>query len=259
MYELWPASGTGDDQDVVMIEHDKSDSNIYISFYDASANSWSTRLQINDTSGSIVEVTDYGSSANQFYPIQGTYDPSNDRLWVVAMTQWDNAAADMHIYKLDVSTNPPTIDAASDLGSPTLEAVYTNQAESGYPGITLVQSTGDLYAWFQEAATIHSSSGGGDIFYKKSTDNGVNWGAAVDVSSSYGDIDRLATCPLIQTAVGGRVMPLWHADNTGGGTYVNKWMANEAYSVTIAAAAVGANPKGPFGGVVLSGPFAGAI
>lgn len=240
-YELWP-SGTGGTH-CVLLEHDKGDDDFFIRTGVVTiviagvvhSASWGTRIQINDASNTFIQ--NVYSQHNITLCYGATFDPDNDRLWLVGQTKFNNAVADMDIFKIDVSTNPPTVDDRSD-GSGSLARIWENQDESAHPYITLVQSTGDLYVWFQEAATLRTSGGGGDMFYMKSDDDGASWGSAVDISSEDGDIDYMIGCPLIETSVGGRVLIAWWADNTASGL-VNDWVVNKSTSIAIAAAAAG--------------------
>lgn len=202
---LFPGN-TSDNQDIGGAYWDASAGAISLKMYDDSANSW--------TETAIGTLTTTGLVWNNSAAIR----VSDKHVFLAFVNGGDASTTDIKFYELTVdSIASPTVTARTD--------VVSNTAEMQDCSVFIDQTTDDVYvayllgtAW---TATVHAH-------YKKSTDDGANWGSAVQIDEDAED-DHRHICVGHGTPgdASGRFYACWFNDD------LNDWMGGFTNSVEI--------------------------
>jgi len=155
------------DGDVLCIYFDGSAGTLYSFRWDEATDSW-------DSEGNVVTVLT-GLNHIDYYNAWGAVQKDGEYdVYLAINNALNTAGADLVCYKYTASSNSWASQGNiyTDIGTANMDVKMGVDANKG-----------DLYAVYSRGtweATV-------DIYYKKSTDNGVNWGTETQVSSSTAD------------------------------------------------------------------------
>jgi len=155
------------DGDVICIYFDVSAGTLHSFRWDEGTDSW-------DSSGNVVTVLTGLNHIDYYNAWGGVQKDGEYDVYLAINNALNNASADLVCYKYTASSNSWASQGNiyTDIGTANMDVKLVVDANKG-----------DLYAIYSRGtweATV-------DIYYKKSTDNGVNWGTETQVSSSTAD------------------------------------------------------------------------
>jgi len=166
--ELHPG-GEADQDDIWAIYNDRSALEITLKAYDASGDSWSEGAAIHTNTNQQTFYLNHSSTTRW----------SDNHIILVSHTHYDNASDTLNVY--DITDKDDFTAKTSVLENP-------NSSEAVRVDIMIDQVDDSLYVcWVQGGvwgATV-------DVFYKKSSDGGDSWDAAVQYSEDAADDHRL--------------------------------------------------------------------
>lgn len=167
---LFPANGTGDDDDACMIYWDATANEISIKMYDSSANSW--------TETSIATGMDDDPT---HINMDGHVRLSDGHIILAAHSNDDNSSDDIKCWDINPnSISSPSVTALTD--------VIQNVSESAQVSVFIDQSNDDIYVGWLDGGTWQSSV---LLKYRKSTDGGTSWSSDNTYGESSDDHRRL--------------------------------------------------------------------
>lgn len=200
-----------DTNDIGCVYWDCNNNKLVWCVYDQSGDSWST-ADISATT-----FAEYTGGIN----FAAAQMQSDGAIYVVAMTQFDNVAADFKVFKI-------TGNAGAGYTYTEKTDVWTNEAEHGFAGIFINQQTDDIYAVYMGGSAALSSVG---VKYKKSTDGAGTWGAEQSFSADADDDLRGVWAGQSANGTGGRFQPAWFNDD------LNRLLTNYDNGIEIGAEA----------------------
>lgn len=155
------------DGDVLCIYFDGSAGTLYSFRWDEATDSW-------DSSGNVVTVLTGLSHVDYFNAWGAVQKTGEYDVYLAINNGLNTAGADLVCYKYTASSNSWTSQGNiyTDIGTANMDVKLVVDANKG-----------DLYAVYSRGTWQLTV----DIYYKKSTDNGVNWGTETQVSSSVAD------------------------------------------------------------------------
>lgn len=166
-----------DTQDVMLYFWDASANEISVKRYDDSGNAWT------ETSIATSMVDTPATSSFPHWNI--CVDLTNSQNLLAAWSDVDVANSDLRCWKV----TDTTITEVTNV-------VLNSTDDQGFAGIGIDDATEDWYVWYGGA------SAGGEtfptsinIYYKKSTDDGVTWGSETQVTASVENILSLHVTP----------------------------------------------------------------
>ncbi len=191
--QVWGVCGnTSDPKDIGIFFWDVSANQISIKMYDDSANTWTETL---------ITGTGFTESA-AFKQMGTTMRLSDGHAIMAAWNAFDVSTADMDVFDV----NPTTIATVS---FSTLTQPITNQDNSAMVQPFINQQNNHIYVIYGEGTNPTSDL---HIKWKRSTDNGSSWEAAVTYSDGTQDDYRLIG-PTAMAAASGRLQPCWFDDD----------------------------------------------
>lgn len=188
---IMPAETT-DDDDVAVIFHDVSASELSIKMYDFTADTWT------ETSIST------GITADATYKhYDATVRHSDGAILVAAHNAADTAGDDVQSWEIQPdSIASPTVTAKTN--------VVTNVSEAGFVGMLIDQNTDDVYVAITNGTSFRVTT---DVHYFKSTDDMGTWGSETTYSEDAADNIRGVSGGHSVDADGGRWMPAFLNDD----------------------------------------------
>lgn len=171
---LYPATGTGDNNDIWALYHDASADALTLKMWDSSAGSAVESATIM----TLVENTTDGTGQ---YGFSASVRHSDGHLIVAGVSERDTATSD-HL----------TFDIAGTGSITALAAITTDIDDHYYPAVFIDQLTGHIYVAYAGKRDGSETFGGGTprIYYTKSTDAGTSWSAG-DTTYSESPYDPL--------------------------------------------------------------------
>lgn len=162
---LFPASGTGDNNDCWGIYHDNSANALTMKMYDSSATTVIESSTVQTTTASSTDGL--GQTA-----YSGSVRKSDGHLIIVSCSERDTATADMQCW--DVSA----VNSASLTGVTAKTDITTNIDDNYYPSVFIDQDTNKIYVAYNGkrdgSETLGTTT---SIYYTTSTDGGTTWSA----------------------------------------------------------------------------------
>jgi hypothetical protein len=156
---LFPASNTGDDNDIWALYHDASTNELTLKMWDSSAGSAVE-------SAVIMSLTENTSDATGQYGFSGSIRHSDGHLIVAGVSERDTATADHLVF-----------DIAGTGSIAALTAITTDIDDHYYPAVFIDQLTDGIYVAYNGKRDGSETLGGisSHIYYTKSTDGGATW------------------------------------------------------------------------------------
>lgn len=193
---LFPATGTGDDQDVFALRANGTTNNVTLDFYDDSANAWTLGSTL---VGSIVDNTTDGTG--QFL-MSASIRHSDGHIIASILSERDSATGDHRVF--DCTDH----DTFSEL-----TAIATNIDDHYNSQVFIDQSTDDIYVAYQGKRDGSEVIGlTARVYYVKSTDGGSTWSAG-DTAYEQGTADE-SIHQLWSGLMGARFDVAWRSDST---------------------------------------------
>jgi hypothetical protein len=205
---LFPASNTGDDNDIWALYHDASADELTLKMWDSSA---AGEVE----SAAIMTLVENTSDAVGQYGFSGSVRHSDGHLIVAGISARDTATSDHRVFDINGT------------GSITeLAAITTDIDDHYYPSVCIDQLTNDIYvAYNGKRDGSQTLVGSTDIFYVKSTDDGSTWSAGDTAYSENASTVYQVWTPLM----GSRFYAAWRESPSG-----TALMANYTNSVALA-------------------------
>jgi hypothetical protein len=216
---LFPATGTGDNNDIWAIYQDASADALTMKMWDSSA---AAEVE-SSTMQTMVENTTDGLGQMGF---SGSVRHSDGAIVVVSCSERDTATADMQCWVVTA------VNAGSLTGITAKTNITTNIDDNYNPQVFINQGNNDIFVAYngKRDGSEDMAGGGTKIYYTKSTDGGTSWSAG-DTTYKEGAV-ALTTCdwaPLM----GPRFYVSWRSTTTLNGNAVNSLAF---YSITAAQA-----------------------
>src|SRR6266542_1497980 len=204
---LFPATGTGDDNDCWAIYHDSSATALTMKMWDSSA-----VAQVE--SSTIQTIVAVGTDLTVYqYPFSGAIRESDGHLIFVSSSDRDTATADMQVWEVSGVT------AASQSGITHLTDITTDKDDNYNPAIFINKGNGDLYVAYNGkrdgSETIGTTT---KVYYTKSTDNGSTWSAG---DTAYMEGSTAAVLQVWVPLTGPFFYSSWRTGTTLNGNKVN--------------------------------------
>jgi hypothetical protein len=166
---LFPASNTGDDNDIWAVYHDASTNELTLKMWDSSAGSASE-------SAVIMSLAENTSDATGQYGFSASVRHSDGHLIVAGVSERDAAASDHMVFDVNGT------------GSITQKTNITTNIDDHYhPAVFIDQDTDDIYIAYNgktDGSETLGSVPGTTAYYAKSVDGGANW--TLDQAASEG-------------------------------------------------------------------------
>lgn len=161
---LFPASGTGDNNDMWAIYQDADVDALTMKMWDSSA----AAAVESSTMQTMVENTSDGTGQMGF---SGSVRLSDGDLIVVSGSEQDTATADMQVW--DVSA----VNAGSLTGITAKTDITTNIDDNYFPAVYIPANNNIYVAYNGKRDGSETLNGSTKIYYTKSTDGGTSWSA----------------------------------------------------------------------------------
>jgi hypothetical protein len=198
---LFPASGTGDDNDIWAVYHDASTNELTLKMWDSSAGSATESAVIQSLAENTTDATgQYGFSASVRH--------SDGHLIIAGVSQRDAAASDHMVF-----------DVGGTGSITTLTNITTDIDDHYYPAVFIDQDTDDIYIAYNgktDGSETLGSVPGTIAYYAKSTDGGANWTLDQLASEGGTSLRSQIWAPLM----GPRFYVGWRQVDQLGGNYV---------------------------------------
>jgi hypothetical protein len=189
---LFPASGTGDDNDCWAVYFDASVNEVTLKLWDSSAGSATE-------STNIVTVAEAGTDINYQFPVSAAVRHSDGHLILVAHNALNTATADSRVFNItSTSTFAELAALATDV-----DATY-------YSSIFIDQSTDDLYIAYGGKTDDTETRALCKVYYAKSTDDGANW----TKDNAYMEGATTSVTQIAAPLMGDRFYVTWRHGNT---------------------------------------------
>lgn len=209
---LFPASNTGDDNDIWALYQDASTDELTLKMWDSSAASATESAEIG---ASMAEGTTDGTHQRGF---AGSIRHSDGHLICAVNTAYDSG--DLRVYDIN-GTGSITALTAIQVGT---DDIY-------HPAVFIDQGTNDIYVAYNGkrdgSETLGTST---KVYYTKSTDDGATWSAG---DTAYMEGAAAAVSQVWVPLSGPRFYPVWRTGNTLNGNNVNSLVFLEARSGTL--------------------------
>lgn len=198
---MFPASNTGDDNDLWTIYHDASADALTLKMWDVSAGAAVESATI----CTLVENTTDGTGQ---YPFSASVRHSDGHLIVSAITERDTVTADHRMFDINGT------------GSITeLTAITTNIDDHYYQAVFIDQLTDDIYVAYngkRDGSEVLGTTS--KVYYTKSVDGGSSWVAG---DTAYMEGAAAAAFQVWAPLMGPRFYPVWRVGSTMFGNNVN--------------------------------------
>lgn len=222
--QLFPASGTGDDDDCWALYQDADVNELSLKQWDSSAASASETLI-----GSLFEnATDLTGQ----FPFSASVRHSDGHLIVAFHNVRDTSAADCEVKDV------------AGIGSITsLTNITTNIDDNYYPSLFIDQSTDDIYVAYNGARTGSETLGTSTkVYYTKSADDGTTWSAG---DTAYMEGAAAAVFQVWAPLMGPRFYVGWRVGTTLVGNAVNSVTFSTVIELVVADVSVGLSVEAP--------------
>jgi hypothetical protein len=214
---LYPGN-MADADDVFLVDHHPG-VRMGILHYDASGNTWSTRVEIQATN----------LHTNQAYQhMSASVRHSDATLFFAGFNDYDTATADLKFFSMNMDSAAPTVTTLTD--------ILSNTSEATSPAVQINQISGLIRVYYLRGGTWESTA---TAYYKESSDGGSTWDTETAFSTdAAADIRQIYVDPSVGgNSVGGRLQASWRigtADDlyTVGGTDVSAISAALTGTVT---------------------------
>jgi hypothetical protein len=199
---LFPASNTGDNNDIWAVYLDQSAAAITLKMWDSSAAAQTESTTIQTHTYNAFDLTgQYGWSA--------AVRQSDGHLILVACSESDTATADMQAWDIN---GTGSISALTNL--------TTNIDDNYYPQVFINQDNNNIFVAYNGArdgsSTAFSST---KVYYTKSTDGGTTWAGG---DTAYSEAAAGAINQLWVPISGPVFYVVWRAGTTLNGSFVNR-------------------------------------
>lgn len=199
--ELFPASNTGDNNDLWTIYMDADVDELTLKMWDSSAGSASE-------SSSIQSHTENTTDRTGQHGFSGSIRHSDGHLILAAVSEYDTATGDHKVYDIN---GTGSITTKTD--------ITTNIDDHYYPSVFIDQNTDDIYVGFNGlrdgSETLGTTT---KRYYTKSTDGGSNWTSG---STAYMEGSTDASLQVWTPLSGDLFYMCWRNDTTITGNAVN--------------------------------------
>jgi hypothetical protein len=199
---LFPASNTGDDNDIWALYHDASTNELTLKMWDSSAGSASE-------SAMIMSLAENTTDATGQYGFSGSVRHSDGHLIVAGVSQRDAAASDHMVFDINGT------------GSITqLTNITTDIDDHYYPAVFIDQLTDHIYIAYNGKRDGSETLGGisSHIYYTKSTDGGATWSAG---DTAYSEDSIMTPTQVWAPLMGPRFYVGWRLSTALAGGYTN--------------------------------------
>ena len=196
---LFPATGTGDNNDIWAIYLDSSTNGITLKLWDSSAGSTTE-------SSAIMGLTDLITNLTGQHGFSASVRHSDGHLILAGVSGYDGG-------------NHRVFDITSHSSFTELTDIEVTTDDHYHPAVFIDQLTNDIYVAFNGARdgseVIGSST---KVYYTKSTDDGTTWSAG---STAYMEGAAAAVVQVWAPLMGSRFYVGWRIGSTLVGNYVN--------------------------------------
>jgi len=161
---LYPATGTGDNNDIWAIYHDSSATALTMKMWDSSA-----AAQVESSTVQTIAAVGTDLTAYQ-YPFSGSIRNSDGALVFVSCSERDTATADMQCWVVTA------VNAGSLTGITAKTNITTNIDDNYNPQVFINPVTDDIYVAYngkRDGSEVLGTTT--KIYYTKSTDGGTTW------------------------------------------------------------------------------------
>jgi hypothetical protein len=204
---LFPATGTGDDNDCWAIYHDSSATALTMKMWDSSA-----AAQVE--SSTIQTIVAVGTDLTVYQmPFSGSIRNSDGALILVSCSDHDTATADMQVWTVT------GVSAGTQTGITHNTDITTNIDDNYNPAVFINGSNGDIYVAYngkRDGSEVLTSTT--TIWYTKSTDNGSTWSSG---DTAYQEGAATSALQVWAPLTGPRFYVSWRVTTTLRGNFVN--------------------------------------
>ena len=174
---LFPASGTGDTNDIWAIYQDASTNELTMKMWDSSA---AGAIE----SSSMQTMVENATDTFGLYGFNGAINTTTGDVFVVSFSELDTSTGDFQAW------NVSAVNSGSQTGIAAKTNLTTNIDDMYYPSVFINSVNNDVYVAFNGKSDGSETLGTNTkIYYKKSTDGGTTWGSDVAVQQTAGNVD----------------------------------------------------------------------
>jgi hypothetical protein len=203
---LFPATGTGDDNDCWAIYQDASVDALTMKMWDSSA---AAEVESSTIQTMVENTTDLVGQMG----FSGSIRHSDGAIIIVSCSEYDTATADMQVWTVTGVT------AASQTGITHNTDITTNIDDNYYPAVFIDQNTDHIYVAYQGKRDGSEVLGTATkTYYTKSTDGGTTWSSG---DTAYQEGATTANLQTWAPLSGNRFYVGWRVGTTLVGNKVN--------------------------------------
>jgi hypothetical protein len=196
---LFPATGTGDNNDMWAIYQVASTNTLEMKMWDSSA----AAVVISASMQTMVENTTDGTGQMGF---SGSVRHSDGHLIIVSCSEYDTATADMQAWEVGA------VNAGSLTGITALTNITTNIDDNYNPSVFIDQITNDIYVAYngkRDGSEVIGTTT--KVYYTKSTDGGTTWSAG---DTAYEEGATAVVTQVWTPLMGPRFCAVWRTGTT---------------------------------------------
>lgn len=201
---LFPASGTGDNDDCWAIYQDASTTELTMKMWDSSAVAQVESSSMQTMAHNVTDLTGQMGFSGALF--------NNGDLFVVSCSERDTATADIQCWRVSA------VNAGNQTGITAKTNITTNIDDIYHPAVCINRNTDEIYV------AVNGKSDGSEvlgtttkIYYFKSTDGGTTWGA----QAAYQEGAAAAAFQVWAPIAGPRFYAGWRVGTTLVGNSVN--------------------------------------